>query len=160
MEILHVGGGEFGDALVAEGHGSAGVEKAAPGELRGGGVFPQGFVGGEGIGWVAQNAPAGVVAVGLNDLHGRRGGEGVGEKGGVAQLEIEFGQNEFAEDNVVEGGEAGQKGVGNGMLGRGSTESVEEEVSVEGGHRGAEPWRLGRIRARGGGVRRLASEHP
>ena len=97
---MDVGGRELGDPVLAETEGGARIEEAAAGKLRGRGVLPQGFVGGEGIDRITEDAPAGVVAVGLYDVRGGGSGQRLGENGGVAQLEIEFSQNELAEGDV------------------------------------------------------------
>lgn len=70
LEVLHVGGGELGDAEGAEAEGGAGVVDAAAGDAWGGGLLPEVRVDFAAGGWKADDAPARMLAIALHHGHG------------------------------------------------------------------------------------------
>lgn len=101
LEVFHVGGGEFSDAMVAQGESEAGVVDAAIGKLGCGSVgpdFPHEATG------VIDEFPVRMLAKGLDHGHGCGGEERRRPKFGVAQEAVEFGEPQFAEHEIGGGG--------------------------------------------------------
>ncbi len=59
-------------------------------------------------GWgKAEDLPTGVATIALDDTGGFRSGEGMGQNSGIAQEEVELGEDEFTQRYVF----AGRKGL-------------------------------------------------
>lgn len=155
LEVLDVGGGEFGDAEGAEGEGGAGVVDAAAGEAAGGGALPEVGVEFAAGGREAEDFPARVLAVALDDGDGLGGGERFGEDGGVSEQEVEFGEDEFAQGDVFALGEGLDELARRVVLRGGFAIAVKEEIGVDGEHRGQAGSGEVRLAVGKGGVAQL-----
>lgn len=100
LEVLHVHRCEFGHALRDHRERRAGVVKFSEGEGGGAGFLPEGIVQRAALGGEADESPARVRAVSLDDFHGFGGGERVLEHGRVAEEAVELGKDEFGDGYV------------------------------------------------------------
>lgn len=98
--MVGIGGGEVGDAVVAEGEGKAGVDDVAEagGGLRG--PIPEWF---SDLRLVIAEFPGGIGAEGITEGGGRPGGLGHIENGGIAELHVKLQQHEAAEQEALSG---------------------------------------------------------
>ena len=134
LEVLHIHRRQLRHALRGHGEGGAGVVEFAEGEGGGAGIFPERVVQRAALGGEADEPPAGMRAVGLDDLDGFIGGERALQHGGVAEESIKFSQDELGNGHVFLVLNGGEPGVGSGMSRRVLVEGVQEEVRVDGEH--------------------------
>lgn len=138
LEVLCVRCCEVGDAVVAEGEGEAGVYDVT--EASGGfsGPFPERR--GD-VGFVVGVFPGGVGAEGGAEGGGFGGCFGLFEDGGVADLHVDFHEDEAAEEeSLLARGFGGKEVLRGGVMGRVGVGRVEEEVGIGGENHEAERW--------------------
>lgn len=101
FKVLHIRRREIRDAEGLQAEGGAEVVDAAAGEIGSGGGFPERGVEIAAAWWKTEDAPARVLAVALDDGDGFRRAERGVEHGGIAEVQIDFAEDEFAEGHVV-----------------------------------------------------------
>jgi len=119
-----------------EAEGDAEVVDTAAGEVGSSGGFPERGVEVAAAGRKAEDAPAGVLAVTLDDGDGFRWAEGGLEHGGIAEVQIDFAEDEFAESHVIARRQGLEKGFRGGVMRGGFTVAVEKDVRVNRSHDG------------------------
>ena len=142
LEVFHIRRREFGHALRGHGEGGAGVVDFAEGEVLGAGAFPKRVVQRAAFRREADEPPAGMRAVGLDDFDGFVGGEWLLENGGIAEKTVEFGENEFGNGHVIVAVHRLQPVPSVIVPWRGVVECVKQDIGVNGEHR-AIFWRVG-----------------
>lgn len=95
LEILYVDGGKLLDALVQEAVGESKIVETTKSEARLGGLFPDGIMESTAIGREADDAPAGMAAIGLDNAGCGRSGERAGLDGGIAEQTIDLGEHQL-----------------------------------------------------------------
>lgn len=99
--MLHIRRGEVRDAEGLETEGDAEVVDAAAGEIGSSGGLPKRGMEVAAAGREAEDAPARELTVALDDGDGFRRAERGVEHGGVAEVQIDFAEDEFAEGHVI-----------------------------------------------------------
>jgi hypothetical protein len=134
--VLHIRRGEIRDTKGLEAEGDAEVVDAAAGEIGSSGGFPKRGVEVAAAGRKAEDAPARVLAVALDDGDSFRRAERGVEHGGIAEVQIDFAEDEFAEGNVIALRQGLEKGLRGSVMRRGFAVAVEQDVRVDGSHDG------------------------
>ena len=101
LKILDVGGGELRDAERPKAKGGAGVVNPAPGNAWCAGSLPQLSVKRGAVWRKAKRLPSSVLPVALNDGDGFGGGERSFDDRRIAKEKIKFGEDKFAEPNIL-----------------------------------------------------------
>lgn len=130
-EVFFIGGGEAGDAVVAEGEGETDVVDAAGG-IAGAGVLPD-LVHETGAG-IVEGEPGGILAQVFDFPHGFFRGERLGTDHGVSQEGINLDQHQFAEGEGLVGDFGFQKSAGRRVVRVGCLQGREENIGVADGH--------------------------
>ena len=144
--MLFVCGGELSDAVVAESEGEAGVYDVAEAGGCFGGPVPEGF---GHFGFVVAEFPGGIGPERIAEDGGFAGGFRLFENGGVAELHIEFQEDEAAEQEALfAGGLIFKEAPGGFVIRRSWIGGVEEKIGIGGENHDALRSRMASASAR------------
>ena len=97
-------------------------------------MLPERVVERAALGGKADETPARMRAVGLDDLDGFVGGQRALEHGRVAEETVELGEDELGDGHVFLALNRGQPGIGRVMPGRVLVEGVQQDVGINREH--------------------------